>query len=96
MMVYLHTKLCSNLNKLILTVLHSEQPKLHRVLAVLSAIGLSNSKTSWHKCCAAPHQPTPWIDIHLPQHFQQTGVLYDNSSITVVSVLFNYLTLYYQ
>ena len=30
------------LSKLSLTLLHSERPKLHRVLAVLSAIGLNN------------------------------------------------------
>ena len=28
-----------------LTLLHSEWPKLHRVLAILSAVGLSNSYT---------------------------------------------------
>ena len=33
-------KTCARLGKC-LTLLHSEQPKLHRVLAILSAIGLS-------------------------------------------------------
>ena len=28
----------------LLTILHSEQPKLHRVLAILSAIGLKDKK----------------------------------------------------
>ena len=31
-----------------LTLLHSERPKLHRVLAVLSAIGLNESKKHTH------------------------------------------------
>ena len=35
------TNSVSSVRKLWLTLLHSERPKLHRVLAVLSAIGLN-------------------------------------------------------
>ena len=35
-----HTPLCTKISLFNLTLLHSEQPKLHRVLAVLRAIGL--------------------------------------------------------
>ena len=34
---------CISYPKTVLTLLHSEQPKLHRVLAVLSAIGLNRN-----------------------------------------------------
>ena len=41
-------------SRIFLMLLHSEQPKLHRVLAILSAIGLSNrgklEKSDWYTC----------------------------------------------
>ena len=52
---------CSIFN---LTLLHSERPKLHGVLAVLSAIGLMNSSLSY----SAGYKPVAtvaWFSPHL-------------------------------
>ena len=56
-------------NQYILTLLHSELPKLHGVLAVLSATGL--------KQVTSPQNNKKWLCIHIPYNKYETFIQYD-------------------
>ena len=53
------------MNSKALTLLHSEQPKLHRVLAVLSAIGLKKGKKRHCSVCTTMQTDMNIHDMHV-------------------------------